>query len=93
MVVKLLNAAALGGWFNSARVTTSSQQKTKNAVVALREYKRNRPQQHSIAGQHLLNQRLYEENSITSLTYANKLYKRLPNETMAEFHARVLRTQ
>lgn len=93
MVLKLLNAVALGGWFNSARVATSSQNKTKNTVVAIREYKRNYPQQHSIAGQHLLNQRLYEEDSITSLTYAKKLYKRLANESMAEFHARVLRTQ
>lgn len=33
--------------------------------------------------------RLYQEDQITGLTYAGKLYKRLPGESMAEFQLRV----
>ncbi len=91
MVLKLLNSVALKGWFIFGRETNTQERITKKGLSLYQKpYKRSQPQYQTASAQPLLSQRLYEEHNITSLTYADKLYKRLPNETMAEFHQRVL---
>lgn len=53
-------------------------------------FKRVRRQEHSgHDNKDSMVNRLYQEDQITGLTYAGKLYKRLPGESMEEFQLRV----
>ena len=90
MVLKLLSARPLLGWLELTRLPKASRQKNNKAVVLSGHYNRGRSQQHAKPVQSLSGP-LYDEDRITSLTYENTLYKRLPNESMAEFHQRVIR--
>lgn len=91
MVLKLLGARPLLGWLELARSPKSSPQKNKKAVLSSRRYNRGK-NQHVKSVQTVLAGPLYDEDRITSLTYENKLYKRLPNESMPDFHQRVIRS-
>lgn len=90
VVLKLLNATLLGeGWF-SAPAVNKSKPKTALRVTGI-NLKCHRSQlSRPATGAPWISQCLFEEERITSLSYENKLYKRLPNESMPEFHRRVL---
>lgn len=93
MVLKLLSARPLLGWLELTRSPKNpQQQKNKKAVLSSGRYNRGQ-HQHSKSVQSLLSAPLYDEDHITSLTYGDKLYKRLPNESMPEFHQRVIRSR
>ena len=92
MVLKLLSARPLLGWLELTRSSKHSQQKNKKTVLTGGRYNRGQ-HQHPKSVQSLLSAPLYDEDRITSLTYGDKLYKRLPNESMSEFHQRVIRSR
>ncbi len=81
------------GWLELTRLPKASPQKNKKAVISSGRYNRGRSQQHAKPVHPLLSGPLYDEDRITSLTYENTLYKRLPNESMSEFHQRVIRNR